>query len=74
MTYGQTDVRTDIAATLHRDKGDAIRFASNEVFADIPADEPAGGDKEEHIDALIDRAKALLGEINENLIVELYSK
>ena len=51
----------DIAATLHRDKGDAIRFASSEVFADIPADEPAGGDKEEHIDALIDRAKALLG-------------
>ena len=51
----------DIAATLHREKGDAIRFASNEVFADIPADEPAGGDKEEHIDALIDRAKALLG-------------
>jgi len=51
----------DIAATLYRDKGDAIRFASSEVFADIPADEPAGGDKEEHIDALIDRAKALLG-------------
>ena len=51
----------DIAATLHREKGDAIRFASSEVFADIPADEPAGGDKEEHIDALIDRAKALLG-------------
>ena len=51
----------DIAATLHRDKGDAIRFASSDVFADIPADEPAGGDKEEHIDALIDRAKALLG-------------
>lgn len=51
----------DIAATLHREKGDAIRFASGEVFADIPADEPAGGDKEEHIDALIDRAKALLG-------------
>ncbi len=51
----------DIAATLHRDKGDAIRFASSEVFANIPADEPAGGDKEEHIDALIDRAKALLG-------------
>src|SRR6056300_1902543 len=50
----------DIAATLHREKGDAIRFASSEVFADIPADEPAGGDKEEHIDALIDRAKALL--------------
>jgi arginyl-tRNA synthetase len=28
---------------------------------DIPADEPAGGDKEEHIDALIERCKKLLG-------------
>ncbi|CBL45941.1 Arginyl-tRNA synthetase [gamma proteobacterium HdN1] len=31
------------------------------VFQDIPADEPAGGDKEEHIDSLIERAKQLLG-------------
>lgn len=31
------------------------------VFADIPADEPQGGDKEVHIDALILKAKALLG-------------
>jgi arginyl-tRNA synthetase (EC 6.1.1.19) len=31
------------------------------VFEDIPPDEPAGGDKEEHIDALIARAKTLLG-------------
>ncbi|MGB1581037.1 MAG: arginine--tRNA ligase [Nevskiales bacterium] len=32
------------------------------VFTDIPADEPAGGDKEAHIDALIARAKQLLGD------------
>lgn len=31
------------------------------VFEDIPLDEPAGGDKEAHIDALIVRAKTLLG-------------
>ena len=54
----------DIAATLHRDGGDTYRHAATEVFADIPADEPAGGDKEQHIDALIERAKALLGETN----------
>ena len=52
----------DIAATLHREQGDAFRHASADVFAEIPADEPAGGDKELHIDALIGRAKQLLGE------------
>lgn len=31
------------------------------VFEDIPADEPQGGDKEVHIDALILKAKTLLG-------------
>jgi arginyl-tRNA synthetase len=31
------------------------------VFANIPADEPQGGDKEEHIDAIVARAKELLG-------------
>ncbi len=52
----------DIAADLHREHGDSYRKSADEVFADIPADEPAGGDKELHIDALIARAKALLGE------------
>ena len=32
------------------------------VMEDIPADEPNGGDKEEHIDALIMRCKTLLGD------------
>ena len=34
---------------------------ANAVIEAIPADEPEGGDKEQHIDALIDRAKTLLG-------------
>ena len=51
----------DIAATLHREQGDAFRHATADVFDGIPADEPDGGDKEIHIDALIDRAKQLLG-------------
>ncbi len=57
----QGDYVWDIGATIHREHGDDYRFPAAEVFADIPADEPAGGDKEEHIDALIERAKALLG-------------
>lgn len=31
------------------------------LLEDIPADESHGGDKEKHIDALVDRAKTLLG-------------
>jgi len=75
----------DIAATLHREHGEAFRQPAEKVTADIPADEPAGGDtdssgtnrvdgtspeglqpgkagdKEAHIDALVTRAKSLLG-------------
>ena len=52
----------DIAASLHRKHGDALCHQAAEVFAGVPPDEPQGGDKEEHIDGLIDRVKALLGE------------
>ena len=51
----------DIGATLHRENGDKYRHASVKVFENVPADEPKGGDKETHIDALIERAKSLLG-------------
>ena len=51
----------DIAATLHRENADTYRHAAAKVFEDVPADEPQGGDKEKHIDALIERCKMLLG-------------
>ncbi len=51
----------DVAASLHRKHGDALRHTAAEIFTDIPADEPDGGDKELHIDALIQRCKDLLG-------------
>ncbi|MGF1548421.1 MAG: arginine--tRNA ligase [Thiotrichales bacterium] len=51
----------DIAATLHREHGDAFRRPAAEVLAHLPPDEPAGGDKEIYIDAVIERAQALLG-------------
>ncbi len=53
----------DIAADLHREHGDAYRHAADIVFSNLPADEPEGGDKEQYIDALVGRAKELLGEI-----------
>jgi len=52
----------DIARGLKRDHGDAFVHSTEAVMHDIPADEPDGGDKEIHIDALIDRAQALLGD------------
>src|SRR3989338_479782 len=51
----------DIAATLRREGADTYRHPAARVFAGAPADEPQGGDKERHIDALIERAKQLLG-------------
>jgi len=65
------DYVQDIAATLNREHGDAYFHAVDEVFADIPADEPQGGDKELHIDALIARAKQLLGDNRYRFVFEL---
>ena len=52
----------DIGASLHRKHGDALRHSAEQVFKDLPADEPDGGDKEIYIDALINRTMSLLGE------------
>ncbi len=61
----------DIAATLHRDHGETYRHDAAEVFDGVPADEPAGGDKEAHIDGLIDQAKKLLGDNRYRFVFEL---
>lgn len=66
----QGDYIWDIAASLHREHGDAYRKPSDQVYADIPADEPEGGDKEQHIDALIERAQQLLGEQGYQIIFQ----
>lgn len=54
----------DIARALKQTHGDTFVFTSETIMQDIPADEPDGGDKETHIDALIERAQSLLGEDN----------
>lgn len=58
----QGDYVRDIAAELKQQYDEQFRHSSEAVFKDIPADEPQGGDKEMHIDALTNRAKQLLGE------------
>ncbi|MFZ2726236.1 MAG: arginine--tRNA ligase [Methylococcaceae bacterium] len=53
-------VRT-IAANIHSHDNNDYRRPAELVFEAIPLDEPQGGDKEIHIDALIARTKTLLG-------------
>lgn len=63
------DYVRDIAAQFHTQHGDDYRATADQVFADTPQDEirddngqtTGGGDKEAHIDALIERARDLLG-------------
>ncbi|GAB4198093.1 MAG: arginine--tRNA ligase [Wenzhouxiangellaceae bacterium] len=52
----------DIARSLRQDQGDDLRHNQFEVYDGLPPDESDGGDKERHIDALIERARKLLGE------------
>ncbi len=68
----------DIAATLHREHGDAYRVDADEVFCGLPPDAPGegepqdqGGDKEAHIDGLIAAAKRLLGDNRYRYVYEL---
>ncbi len=51
----------DIARSLADEHGRQLLVESGKVFADLPEDAPVG-DKERHIDALIDRMRELLGE------------
>lgn len=56
------DYINDIASELRQQEGERLRRPAAEAFSNVAPDEPAGGDKEQHIDALITRCKALLGE------------
>ena len=61
----------DIAAELQQTHGDALRHPASAVMSDLPADETeAGGDKELHIDALIERAKILLDDEGYKLVFD----
>lgn len=51
----------NIAFDIHKKTGNEYRRPAELVLENIPADETQGGDKEKHIDALIERAKTLLG-------------
>lgn len=63
------DYVRDIAAQLYTQHGDGYRATADQAFANLPQDEirdesgqtVTTGDKEAHIDALIERARDLLG-------------
>ncbi len=57
----QGDYVYDIGAAVHRAHGDALRHPAATVLAGLPPDEPQGGDKDKYVDALIARARELLG-------------
>ncbi|MBD8527036.1 arginine--tRNA ligase [Pseudomarimonas arenosa] len=56
------DYVVEVARALRAKEGDALRRQGFEISEGLPADESEGGDKELHVDALIARAKTLLGE------------
>ncbi len=66
----QGDYVWDIAASLHRTQGDAFRHNSAIVFENIPNDVDQGGDKELHIDALIERCQQLLGKDSYQIVFQ----
>jgi arginyl-tRNA synthetase len=56
------DYIVDIARRLQAADGTQLRHSSAQVFDGLPPDEPQGGDKDTYIDALIVRARALIGD------------
>ena len=52
----------DIAASLHREHGEAFKHDAQQVLQNVSPDETEGGDKEKHIDDIIRNAHSLLGE------------
>ena len=65
------DYVVDISRSLLTSHGRKLVRTTDEIMQGIPADEPAGGDKEEHIDALIERCKKLLGADNYLVVFDL---
>ncbi len=55
------DYIREIAWSIHKNSGNDYHRPIALVMENVPLDEPQGGDKEEHIDALISKAKELLG-------------
>jgi len=66
LTFPANGYRGDyivaIADQLYAAHGTALTRGAEEVFRELPADEPQGGDKDLYIDALIARVRLLIGD------------
>ncbi len=60
----------DIAATLHRENAERFRRSTEQVMNKVSVDAPEG-DKEKHIDDLIENARTLLGEEDYRIVFDL---
>lgn len=67
----QGDYIRDIAAQVYDKNGSHFYQSIATVIAEITPDQDQGGDKELHIDALIERAKTLLGKTDYQQIVQV---
>lgn len=65
------DYVRDISASLHAEHGDGWAVGADELLADLPPDEPQGGDREIYIDAMVSRARTLLGENRYEYVFQL---
>jgi arginyl-tRNA synthetase len=64
------DYVSEIARSLRAKEGDRLRHNAIEIVDGLPADETQGGDKELHVDALIARARKLLGEADYRVVFD----
>jgi arginyl-tRNA synthetase len=60
-----------IGEQLFAAEGERLRHGAADVFKDLPADEPQGGDKDVYIDALIARARLLIGDTAFRRVLDL---
>jgi arginyl-tRNA synthetase len=51
----------EIAADLLQKVDDRLQRPEGEIFGNLPPDEPEGGDKDAYIDAVVERARDLIG-------------
>jgi len=64
------DYVSEIARALRAKEGDRLRHNAIEITDGLPADETQGGDKELHVDALIARARQLLGDTDYRVVFD----
>ena len=64
------DYVSEIARSLRAREGDRLRHNAIEISDGLPPDESQGGDKELHVDALVSRARKLLGEADYRVVFD----